>query len=117
MPDVHDLDLPDLVVGVITDARELIEAEVGSLRHDLGERLGDLGSAIKSWLFVVCVAIVTAMMLGIALAATLTQVAGLPLYVSLWIVTALAIGIVFALVMRARANGRKAAQPKTEAVN
>lgn len=114
MPDVHDLELPDLVAGVLTDARELVEAEVGSLREDLGKRLGDLGSAIKSWLFVVCVAIVTAMMLGIALSATLTQVGGLPWWASLWIVTGLAVGIVFALVLRARANGRKATAPKSE---
>jgi hypothetical protein len=115
--DVRDLELPDLVVGVITDARELVEAEVGSLRRDLGERLGDLGNAIKSWLFVVCVAIVTAMLLGIAIAATLTQVAGLPWFVSLWIVTALAIGSVAALVFRARAHGRRAAEAKATPTN
>ena len=113
VPDVRELDLPDLVAGVIGDARELVEAEVGSLRQDLGQRLGDLGTAIKSWLFVVCVAIVTAMLLGTAIAATLTQVAGLPWWVSLWIVTALAVSIVVALVLRARASGRRAANPES----
>jgi hypothetical protein len=112
MPDVREIDLPDLVAGVVEDARELVEAQVGSLRHDLGERLGELGTAIKSWLFVVCVAIVTAMMLGIALAATLAQVVGLPWFVSLWLVTALAIAIVVVLVARARADGRKAGRTK-----
>ena len=113
MPDIRDLDLPDLLVGVIGDARELVEAEVGSLRQDLGQRLGDLGTAIKSWLFVVCVAIVTAMLLGTAMAATLTQVAGLPWWISLWIVTGFAISIVIALALRARASGRRAANPES----
>ena len=104
---VRDLDLPDLVVGAVQDARDLVEQQVSSLRADLGERLGDLGSAIKSWLVVVCVAIVTAMLLGLALAATLTDVVGLPWFASMWIVTAVAIGVVAALVARARASGRK----------
>jgi len=50
---------------------------------------------------------------GTAIAATLTQVAGLPWWVSLWIVTGLAISIVVALVLRARASGRRAANPET----
>jgi hypothetical protein len=107
---LSDVELPDLVAGVAEDARDLVEAQVSSLRHDLGERLGELGTAIKSWLFVVCVAIVTAMMLGVAIAATLTEVAGIPWFASLWIVTALAIGIVTALVVRARADAKKAAR-------
>jgi hypothetical protein len=108
--EVRDADLPDLVAGVIDDARSLVEAQVSSIKTDLGERLGDLGSAIKSWLVVVCVAIVTTGLLGISIAATLTQVAGLPWYVSLWIVTAFAIIIVVALVYRARFHGRNATQ-------
>jgi hypothetical protein len=110
MREVRDADLPDLVAGVIDDARSLVEAQVSSIKTDLGERLGDLGSAIKSWLVVVCVAIVTTGLLGISIAATLTQVAGLPWYVSLWIVTAIAIGVVVALVYRARFLGRNATQ-------
>jgi hypothetical protein len=104
----RDVDLPDLVVGIVDDARELVEAQVSSLKTDLGDRLGDLGTAIKSWLFAVCVAIVTTMLLGLSIAATLTEL-GIPWFASLWIVTAIAIACVVALVYRARASGRKAA--------
>jgi hypothetical protein len=116
MPSARDTDLPDLFKGIVDDARDLVEAQVSSLRSDLGDRLGDLGSAIRSWLIAVCVAIVTAMVLAFALAATLTEVAGLPWFASLWIVTALAIGVVVALVYRARASGRKATEGAGEEI-
>lgn len=106
MPTPRDADLPDLVAGVIEDARSLVEAQVSSIKTDVGERLGDLGNTIKSWLTAVCVAIVTTVLIGVSIAATLTQVAGLPWFVSLWIVTALAITAVVLLVLRARAQGR-----------
>jgi hypothetical protein len=99
--DLRDAPLPDLVAGVVNDMRELVEAQVGLLV--------DLGATIKSWLIALCVAIVTAMLLGLALAATLTQLLGIPWYAALWLVTALAVGAVVALVYRARATGRKAA--------
>jgi len=103
MSNVSDMDTPDLVVGVVNDVRQLVEAHVSSLKTDLG----DLGTAIKSWLIALCVAIVTTVLLGIAIAATLTELVGLPWYASLWIVTAVAICVVAGLVYRARTNGRK----------
>jgi hypothetical protein len=112
VPGVRDLDLPDLVAHTVDDARALVEAQVSSLKSDLGVRLGDLGTTIKSWLIAVCVAIVTTVLLGVALAATLTQVVGLPWWLSLWIVTAAAVGTVVGLVYRARAAGRRAEQNK-----
>jgi hypothetical protein len=110
MADLRRAPLPDLVAGVVEDARELVEAQVSSLKADLGDRLGDLGDAIKSWLIAGCVALVTAILLGVALAATLTELAGLPLFASLWIVTAIAVAAVAALVYRARSQGRRAAR-------
>jgi len=109
MSSVSDTDTPDLVVGVVNDVRQLVEAHVSSLKTDLG----DLGTAIKSWLIALCVAIVTAVLLGVAIAATLTELVGLPWYVSLWIVTAVAICAVAGLVYRARTNGRKATDRTT----
>jgi pimeloyl-ACP methyl ester carboxylesterase len=103
MSNVSDTDTPDLVVGVVHDVRQLVEAHVSSLKTDLG----DLGTAIKSWWIALCVAIVTTVLLGIAIAATLTELVGLPWYASLWIVTAVAICVVAGLVYRARTNGRK----------
>jgi hypothetical protein len=116
MGDVRDTDLPDLVAGVIDDARELVEAQVSSLKADLGERLSDLGDAIKSWLVAVCLAIVTIVLLGISIAATLAEVAGLPWYAALWIVTAIAVGAVAALVVRAQRKGRVASQSTADDV-
>jgi len=113
MSNVRDTDIPDLVAGVVNDARELVEAQVSSLKHDLGDRLGDLGTAIKSWLIALCVAIVTTVLLGIAIAATLTELVGLPWYASLWIVTTIAICAVAGLIYRARTNGRKATDRTT----
>jgi len=107
---LRDIPLPDLVADVVTDARELVEAQVSSLKSDLGDRMSQLGDSIRSWLVALCVAIVTAMLLGLAIAATLTQVVGLPWFVSLWIVTAIAIGAVVWLVYRARASGKHAAR-------
>lgn len=111
MSSVRETPLPDLVAGLVDDARELVEAQVTSLKVDLGDRLGNLGDAIRSWLIAGCVAIVTTMLLGVALAATLTQVAGLPLFGSLWIVTGIAIASVVALVYKARSSSRKAVAP------
>ena len=102
MPSVRDLDLPDLIAGTVDDLRDLVEAEATSLKTHVGERLGELQVAIRQWLIALCVAIVTMILLGVALAATLTEVVGLPNYVSLWIVTALAVGSVALLVYRAR---------------
>jgi len=107
---LRDIPLPDLVADVVTDARELVEAQVSSLKSDLGDRMSQLGDSIRSWLVALCVAIVTAMLLGLAIAATLTQVVGLPWFVSQWIVTAIAIGAVVWLVYRARASGKHAAR-------
>lgn len=115
MSNLRQADLTDLVAGAVDDARNLIEAEVFSLKVELADRLGDLGSAIRSWLVVVCVAIVTSVLLGIAIAATLNEL-GLPWYASFWIITAVAMCVVVGLVFRARANGRKnAATPSDEA--
>lgn len=110
MADLRGAPLPDLVAGVVEDARELVEAQVSSLKADLGDRLGDLGDAIKTWLIAGCVALVTTILMGVALAATLTELAGLPLFASLWVVTAIAVAAVAALVYRARARGRRAAR-------
>lgn len=107
---VRDAALPDLVVGVVDDMRDLVEAQVSSLKSDVGDRLVDLGAAIKSWLIALCVAIVTAVLLGLAITATLTQLFFVPWFVSLWIVTAIAVCAVVGLVYRARANGRRTAE-------
>lgn len=105
---LRDAALPDLVAGLVNDMRSLVEAEVASVRSDVGDRLVDLGSAIKSWLIALCVAIVTTVLLGLAVAATIAQLGGVPWYAALWIVTAIAVSAVIRLVYWARLTGRKA---------
>ena len=105
---LRDAALPDLVAGLVDDMRSLVEAEVASVRSDVGDRLVDLGAAIKSWLITLCVAIVTTVLLGLAVAATIAQLGGLPWYLALWIVTAIAVSAVIRLVYWARLTGRKA---------
>lgn len=109
--------LPDLVAEIVEDGRELVELQVAALKTDLGARMGDLGTAIRSWLVAVCFSIVTAILLALAVSATLTELAGVPWFASLWIVTALAIGTVAALVYRARASGRKVTAPSPPAAD
>jgi hypothetical protein len=116
MSGAKDIDLPDLVIGIVDDTRELVEAQVSTLRADLGDRLGDIGTAIRSWLVAVCVAIVTTVLLGLAIAATL-QWLGVPWFGALWIVTAIAMSTVVALVVRARRSGRKAIAKTSEGDN
>lgn len=106
MSKLSGTDLTDLIAGIADDGRDLVKAQVSVIRSDLG----DLGAAIKSWLIAVFVAIVTTVLFGVALAATLTEVGGLPWYGSLWVVTGLAIGLVVALVLRARMQARRAAR-------
>ena len=107
---VRDANVPDLVTGVVNDMRELVEAHVDSLRSDLGDRLVDLGAAIRSWLIALCVAIVTIVLIGLAIAASLVQL-GLPVFAALWLVAAISIGAVVALVYRARGTSQKLKGP------
>lgn len=102
MPKASELELPDLVAGIVEDSRTLVEAQLGSLRGELRERVADLGTTIRSWLIAFTVAIVTLVMLGLALAASVHAL-GLGWLGSLWSVTALACLAVIALVYRARA--------------
>ena len=111
MSDVRDLELPDLLAGIIEDTRDLVETQISELREDVGHRVSDLGTAIQSWLIAFTVAIVTLLLLGLALAATLHEI-GLGWFGSLWCVTGIAIAAVVVLVYRARANSRQAAHPE-----
>jgi len=111
MSGAEDLELPDLLAGIIEDTRDLVETQISALRDDVGHRVSDLGTAIQSWLIAFTVAIVTLLLLGLALASTLHEI-GLGWFGSLWSVTGLAIGAVVFLVYRARANSRQAAHPE-----
>jgi hypothetical protein len=99
----------EMVAGVVDDARSLVDTQVTSIKTDIDGRLGDLGSELKSWLLAACVAVVAATLFALAISTTLTDVAGLPTWASLWIVSAVAIIAVVVLVHRARLSGKPAA--------
>lgn len=105
--DVDALGTVDLVTGIVDDARELVGAHVEALRDDFSVRLAQLAATLTSLLIAIGVFVVTAVLLGVSLAASLVAL-GLPWWLGLWIVTlaSAAIGVAFAL--RARAKARPA---------
>jgi len=95
----------DLVEAVIDDSRALIGAHVDALRDDMSERLATLGAALTSTLLAFSIMIVTALLLGIALAQTLVAV-GLPPWAAYWIVTAAGAVLGLGLARRAKTKAR-----------
>jgi hypothetical protein len=95
----------DLMSGLVEDARDLVGAHVEALRDDLSLRLVTLGATLGAMLIAIGVFVVTALLLSLAIAASLVAI-GAPWWVALWIVTlaAAAIGIWF--VFRARMKAR-----------
>jgi len=95
----------DLVEAVIDDSRALIGAHVDALREDLSERLTGLGAALTSTLLAFSIMIVTALLLGIAIAQTLIAV-GLAGWAAYWIVTAAGAVLGLGLARRAKTQAR-----------
>jgi hypothetical protein len=95
----------DLVTGIVDDARTLVAAYVEALRDDLSSRLVLLGATLAATLIAIGVFMVTALLLSLAVAASLVAF-GVPWWLSLWAVTLAvgAIGIGFALRARAKAH-------------
>ena len=101
----HDRGAIDLVEAVIDDTRALIAAHVEALRDDMTQRLTSLGEALTSTLLAFSIMIVTALLLGIALAQTIVAL-GVPTWAAYWIVTVAGAGLGFAMVLRAKAKAR-----------
>ena len=99
----------ELVSGIIDDTRELLSAHADALRLELGERVSTLGAALRSSLIALTILIVSAVLLGLSIAATLVAI-GLPLWASLWIVTGLALASALVVALDARANARSTAE-------
>ena len=89
----------DLMTGIVEDARDLVGAHVEALRDDISARL----AALTLMLIAIGVFVVTALLLSLALAATLVAV-GTPWWVALWSVTSAAGAIGVGFVLRARAK-------------
>jgi len=89
----------EIVEAIIDDTRDLVSAHVEALRDDMTERFSSLGATLASSLLAFSIMIVTALLLGIALATTLIAI-GLPAWAAFWIVTGAAAALGVALVRR-----------------
>jgi hypothetical protein len=103
----------EIVEAIIDDTRDLVGAHVEALRSDMTERLSSLGATLTLTLLAFSVLIVTALLLGIALAMTLIAI-GLPVWAAFWIVTvataSLGVGLVRRALRKARDTGNVAGQ-------
>ena len=89
----------DLVSGIVDNARDLVGAHVDGLREDIASRL----AMLTSMLIAAGVFVVTALLLGLALSASIVAI-GAPWWLALWIVTLVAGAIGFGFVFSARAT-------------
>jgi hypothetical protein len=112
--DVRALGTIDLVSGVVEDARDLVGAHIEALRDDMSARLATLGATLASMLIAIGVFVVTAVLLSLAVAASLVAV-GAPWWTALWIVTVAAGAIGVGFVFRTRTKARAAGQSVAEA--
>jgi hypothetical protein len=102
---VHALGTVDLISGIVEDARDLVGAHVEALRDDMSARLATLGATLASMLIAIGAFVVTAVLLSLAVAASLVAI-GTPWWIALWIVTLAAGAIGVAFIIRARAKAR-----------
>ena len=91
----------ELVEAILDDTRSLVGAQVETLRADMGERFSALGSALTSTLLAFSIMIVTALLVGFALAETIIA-AGVPTWAAFWIVSLGTAALGYGLVQRAR---------------
>ena len=99
----------ELMSGIVEDARDLVGAHVEALRDDMSNRLATLGATLASMLIAIGVFVVTAVLLCLAVAASLVAI-GTPWWLALWIVTLTAGAVGVGFVMRARAKARAVEQ-------
>ncbi len=100
----------ELVSGIVSDTHDLVAAHVEDLGGDIRERLATLGDTLTSVLVAASILIVTALLLGLAIAASLVAV-GVPVWIAMWSITLAAAGTGFGFVLRARAKARKPQRP------
>ena len=91
----------ELVSGIVEDARDLFAAHTEALRDDISARLVTLGATLTSMLIAIGVFVVTALVLCLAIAASLAAL-GAAWWVALWIVTLAAAAVGIGFVLRAR---------------
>jgi hypothetical protein len=114
--EVHALGAIDLLSGIVEDGRDLFVAHVEALREDMSVRLATLGATLGSLLIAIGVFVVTALLLSLALAASLVA-AGAPWWAALWIITLAAAAVGVGFVFRARTKARTAGRSIAEAAD
>src|ERR1041385_8311026 len=107
--EVRALGTIDLMSGIVEDARDLVGAHVEALRDDMSARLATLGATLASMAIAIGVFVVTAVLLSLAVAASLVAI-GIPWWIALWIITLVAGAIGVGFVIRARAKARAVEQ-------
>jgi len=105
----------ELVGSIIDDTRSLVGAHLEGLRDDLGEQVSALGSAVTSSLVAFSLIIVTALLVGIAMAESLVAF-GVPSWAAFWIVAIAVAALGGCLVHRARAHARTTKAAAAECV-
>lgn len=96
----------DLLVGIVEDTRELVSANVDLLRGEMSTKISVLGSSLGQLLVGIGVIVVTAILLCLAIAASLVAV-GVPVWVALWGVCLLAAAIGHTFIKKARTTARE----------
>ncbi|MFT3692019.1 MAG: hypothetical protein QM831_02675 [Kofleriaceae bacterium] len=96
----------DLVVGIVEDTRELVSANVDLLRGEISTKLSVLGSTLGQLLIGIGVFVVTAILLCLAIAASVIAL-GVPVWVALWGVCILAAAIGHTFIKKARATAKE----------
>ena len=98
---MHALGTVELMSGIVEDARDLVGAHVEALRDEMSDRLAALGATLAWTLIAIGVFVVTAILLCLAVAASLVAI-GTPWWLALWSVTLAAGAIGIGFVVRAR---------------
>ena len=104
--EVRALGTIDLMSGIVEDARDLVGAHVEALRDDMSARLATLGATLASMAIAIGVFVVTAVLLSLAVAASLVAI-GIPWWIALWIITLVAGAIGVGFVIRARRSNHR----------
>jgi hypothetical protein len=104
--DIHALGTIDLMSGIVEDTRDLVGAHVEALRDDMSARLATLGATLASMAIAIGVFVVTAVLLSLAIAASLVAI-GTPWWIALWIITLVAGAIGVGFVIRARRSNHR----------
>lgn len=100
----------ELLSGIVSDTHDLVAAHVEDLGGDIRERLATLGETLTSVLLAASILIVTAILLCLAIAASLVAV-GVPVWIAMWSITLAAAATGFGFVLRARTKARKPQRP------